>query len=106
MKLKINKAQLEAISKIGLILCIIAIIVQLFPSQNKFSYQFEIGKPWSYELITAAFDFPIYKNDHEIENEKKILLKDFNSYFSLVLLLKNQSCVSRKAKPIFRRIGA
>lgn len=81
MKLKINKSQLEAISKIGLILCVIAIIVQLFPSQNKFSYQFEIGKPWSYELITASFDFPIYKNEYEIENEKRILLKDFNSYF-------------------------
>jgi hypothetical protein len=56
--------------------------VQFFPSQNKFSYQFEIGKPWSYELITAAFDFPIYKNDHEIEKEKKLLLKNFGSYFN------------------------
>lgn len=81
MKLKINKPQLEAISKIGLIICVIAIIVQLFPGQNKFSYQFEIGKPWSYELITAAFDFPIYKNDHEIEQEKSLLLKNFSSYF-------------------------
>jgi len=83
MKLKINKTQLEVISKIGLIICIIAIIVQFFPGQNKFSYQFEIGKPWSYELITAAFDFPIYKNDHEIESEKKLLLKDFSIYFKL-----------------------
>jgi putative nucleotidyltransferase with HDIG domain len=82
MKLKITKQQLEAISKLGLIVCVIAIIVQFFPSQNKFSYQFEIGKPWSYELITAAFDFPIYKNDHEIEKEKKVLLKNFESYFN------------------------
>jgi len=82
MKLNITKQQLEAISKIGLILCVIAIIVQFFPSQNKFSYQFEIGKPWSYELITAAFDFPIYKNDHEIDKEKKLLLKNFGIYFN------------------------
>lgn len=81
MKLKISKYQLELISKLCLIICVIAIIVQLFPSHNKFTYQFEIGKPWSYELITAAFDFPIYKNDHEIENEKKQLLKDFSYYF-------------------------
>jgi len=54
MKLKINKQQLESITKLGLIISVIAIIVQFFPSQNKFSYHFEIGKPWSYELITAA----------------------------------------------------
>ncbi len=82
MKLKITKQQVEVISKIGLIVAVIAIILQFFPSQNKFSYQFEIGKPWSYELITAAFDFPIYKNDHEIEKEKNLLLKNFGSYFN------------------------
>ena len=82
MKLKITKQQVEVISKIGLIVAVIAIILQFFPSQNKFSYQFEIGKPWSYELITAAFDFPIYKNDHEIEKEKNVLLKNFGSYFN------------------------
>jgi len=81
MKLKITKQQLETISKIGLIISVIAIIVQFFPNQNKFSYQFEIGKPWSYELITAAFDFPIYKNDHEIETESKNLLRNFGGYF-------------------------
>lgn len=82
MKLKINKQQLESITKLGLIISVIAIIVQFFPSQNKFSHHFEIGKPWSYELITAAFDFPIYKNDHEIEKEKSVLLKNFRSYFN------------------------
>lgn len=82
MKLNISKLQLEAISKLGLIICIIAIILQLFPSQNKFSYQFEIGKPWSYELITANFDFPIYKNEHEIDKEKQQLLLNFSCYFN------------------------
>jgi len=82
MKLKITKQQVEVISKIALVIAVIAIILQFFPSQNKFSYQFEIGKPWSYELITAAFDFPIYKNDHEIEKEKNLLLKNFGNYFN------------------------
>lgn len=81
MKLKISKNHLELFSKFCLIISVIAIIVQLFPGQNKFTYQFEIGKPWSYELITAAFDFPVYKNEHEIDSEKKHLLKDFSNYF-------------------------
>lgn len=87
MKFKINKIQLESITKLGLIICVIAIIVQLYPSQNKFNYQFEIGKPWSYELMTASFDFPIYKNEHEIEQEKKVLLQQSSSYFKVDTLI-------------------
>lgn len=83
MKIKINQAQLQIITKSGLFLCIIGIIVQLFPTQNKFKYQFEVGKPWSYELITASFDFPIYKSEQQINKERAEILKDFTPYFQL-----------------------
>jgi len=82
VKLKIDKSKFDIISRIGLIICVIAVIVQFFPGQHKFSYQFEIGKPWSYELVTAAFDFPIYKNEKELEAERKQLLQNFNCYFN------------------------
>lgn len=81
MKFKISQKKLEYISKIGLFLCVIALIVQFFPTQNKFKYQFEIGKPWSYELITASFDFPIYKSDQQLNRERSELLKDIVPYF-------------------------
>ncbi len=81
MKLKINKNTLDFITKIGLFICVIAIIIQLFPSENTFKYQFEIGKPWSYELITASFDFPVYKNDFQIKSEKNEVLKNYIPYF-------------------------
>ncbi|HLP06052.1 MAG TPA: hypothetical protein VK152_11555 [Paludibacter sp.] len=76
MKLKITQSQLQNITKLGLFVCVIALIVQLFPSQNKFKYQFEVGKPWSYELMTAAFDFPIYKSESQIAKEQEEFLKD------------------------------
>ncbi|MDD2995990.1 MAG: HDIG domain-containing protein [Paludibacter sp.] len=59
----------------------IAIIIQLFPTENKFKYHFEIGKPWSYELITASFDFPIYKNEETILKETSELLKNYAPYY-------------------------
>ncbi|MDX9920058.1 MAG: HDIG domain-containing protein [Paludibacter sp.] len=59
----------------------IAIIIQLFPTENKFKYHFEIGKPWSYELITASFDFPIYKNEEIILKETAELLKNYAPYY-------------------------
>lgn len=83
MKLKINQNVLQNITRFGLFLCVIAIIVQLYPRENKFKYQFEIGKPWSYELITASFDFPIYKNEREITAEKDELLKSYTPYYQL-----------------------
>jgi len=83
MKLKITQTHLQNLTKIGLFLCVIAIIVQLYPTKNKFKYQFEIGKPWSYELITASFDFPIYKSEQQITKEREEILKNFTPYFQL-----------------------
>ncbi|MDP4240026.1 MAG: HDIG domain-containing protein [Bacteroidota bacterium] len=83
MKLKITQPQLKNISKVGLFVLLGAIIVMLYPSENKFKYQFEIGKPWTYELITATFDFPIYKSDQQIAKEKEEILKDYTPYFKL-----------------------
>lgn len=81
MNLKINKNNLDFITKIGLFLCVIAIIVQFFPRENTFKYQFEVGKPWSYELVTASFDFPIYKNDFQIKTERNEILKNYVPYY-------------------------
>lgn len=45
--------------------------VYLFPRYNNaFNYHFELGKPWGYELVTAEFDFPIYKTDDEIRQQQ------------------------------------
>jgi len=83
MRLKITQPQLQNISKIGLFALLVVLIVLLYPSENKFKYQFEVGKPWSYELITASFDFPIYKSDQQIAREKEEILKDYTPYFKL-----------------------
>jgi len=83
MQIKLTPIQQQHISRIGLFLCITAIIVVLFPKENKFKYHFEVGKPWSYELITASFDFPIYKNDQLVAKERDEILKDFTPYYKL-----------------------
>ena len=58
------------------------IIIYLFPKyDNTFAYYFEIGKPWGYELLTASEDFPIYKTDKELAEERNELLLDFAPCF-------------------------
>lgn len=59
----------------------VAIIVVLFPREGKFKYEFQKGKPWLHETLMAPFDFPIYKTDKQIQNEKDSILKFFNPYF-------------------------
>ncbi|MFV0472449.1 MAG: HD family phosphohydrolase [Paludibacteraceae bacterium] len=81
MKLKINNKTANNIFRIGLFIALVLLIVELFPHKNQFKYQYEVGKPWTYELITASFDFPVYKTKTQLEADKKTLLKNYSPYF-------------------------
>lgn len=59
------------------------IILALFPRQGKFRYNFTEGRPWQYGLLTAPFDFPIYKTDFEIKQEEDTIIKKFVPYFKV-----------------------
>jgi len=83
MKINFTPLQLQYIAKSALFICVIAIIVQLFPIESKFKYQFEVGKPWSYELITASFDFPIYKSEQQLKKEQEEILKEYTPYYQI-----------------------
>ena len=83
MKMKISDTQLQIFKISGLFACLTILIVLLYPAEDSFKYQFEIGKPWSYELMTASFDFPIYKNEQQIAHEKQEILKDFAPFYKI-----------------------
>lgn len=38
----------------------VTVIIGLMPRNDKHSYQYEMGKPWAYSLLTAPSDMPIY----------------------------------------------
>jgi putative nucleotidyltransferase with HDIG domain len=59
------------------------LILFLFPREGKFKYTFTEGRPWQYGLLTAPFDFPIYKTDAEIKKEQDTILNRFKPYFQL-----------------------
>lgn len=81
MKIKFGREIWQNILKGLIFIILIVIILQLFPDRKTFNYQFEIGKPWPYELITASFDFPVYKNNLQAEAEKQEILKNFTPYY-------------------------
>lgn len=59
----------------------VSVIVYFLPNEGKFNYQFDINKPWKYGLLQASFDFPIYKNDIQVQKEQDSILADYQPYF-------------------------
>ena len=60
----------------------ITLVTYFFPGEGKFRYSFQEGKPWKYGLLTAPFDFPIYKDETVIEQEKDSIMLGFQPIFS------------------------
>ena len=69
--------------------------VYLFPRYNNaFNYHFEVGKPWGYDLVTAEFDFPIYKTDAAIQREQQEAIRDITPCYIRTRELPNGIFVS------------
>ena len=61
----------------------IVLIVWFMPREEKFNYQFETGKPWKYGLLTAPYDFPIYKNAEAVARERDSLMAYYRPYVAV-----------------------
>ena len=73
---------LKTIVIIAVYLALTALTVYLFPRYNNaFNYHFEIGKPWGYDLVTAEFDFPIYKTDAEVLQQRQEAVQNITPCF-------------------------
>lgn len=59
----------------------ILFITYFFPRQGKFQYSFSEGRPWQYGLLTAPFDFPIYKSDAQFKAEQDSILSFYEPYY-------------------------
>lgn len=69
----------------------IILIVFFLPRQGKFKYEFQKGKPWMHADLIAPFDFPIYKTEAELFEERNAILKDFKPFFNLDATVVNSS---------------
>lgn len=75
---KILRTALRLIPFVGLAV----LSAVLFPRyNNSFRYHYEVGKPWGYDLVTAEFDFPIYKTSKQLDDEERQLLTTFAPCF-------------------------
>lgn len=68
--LSIPKAVAHNLKTLSSFLLVALLITLLTPGNTGFRYQFSKGKPWQYDLLTAPYDFPIYKSDAELSLEQ------------------------------------
>ena len=61
-----------------------ALCIYLCPRYtDSFTYHFEVGQPWGYGLVTAEFDFPIYKTDAQLQQEYDQVLEEYTPCYTL-----------------------
>lgn len=77
------KRRLNALFRLLIMLLICIITVYLFPKVGSFQYEYQKGMPWRYETLNAPFDFPIYKTDDELQEERKKVTQKQSPIFNL-----------------------
>ena len=84
MKITMNRT-LRITCQVLSLVALAAISLYLFPKYNTlFKYHFEVGQPWGYGLMTAEFDFPIYKTDEQLAEERANILSDYTPCYTFV----------------------
>lgn len=64
-----------------LFLLSILLITYFYPRTQKFQYSFSEGRPWQYSLLTAPFDFPIFKSAEQYQAEQDSILVFYEPYY-------------------------
>ncbi len=83
-KIDFSKKMLRRALRVLLFVGSVALVYECIPHQaTHFDRQFMLGKPWPHELLTAEFDFPIYKDESELKREQDSVMRHFVPYFAI-----------------------
>lgn len=87
----INRRILIAIGQISIFFAVVVLCAIMFPRRSEyFKYFYEVGKPWGYELLTAEKDFPVYKTEPALKEERAQVLRNYAPYYNIDLMLSQQ----------------
>lgn len=78
-----NKLLQSLVSRIVLVVLTVALIVALLPRSQGKMFHYDEGKPWMYGQLIAKFDFPIFKSEETLKNERDSIMKNFRPYFNV-----------------------
>ena len=71
----------DILIRTALVIATVAIVVWAMPQDNRSYYHVEKGKPWRYADFTAPYDFPVYKSESVIKEERDSALRQYEPYY-------------------------
>ena len=71
----------DILTRTILIIVTVTIVVWSMPHDSRSYFHVEQGKPWKYADFTAPFDFPIYKSESVIREERDSALRQYEPYY-------------------------
>ncbi len=79
--MRLLESRYSLFTRISIILLFIIVVFLLFPTERKFRYEFQKGKPWQHDDLIAPFKFPVYKLDEEYKRELDSIKQSIQFYF-------------------------
>lgn len=70
-------------ARIIIVTATMAAITWIIPSDTRSFFHVEQGKPWKYADFTAPFDFPVYKSDAVVKQERDSMMRLYEPYYNL-----------------------
>lgn len=86
----------HAVMRYAYIIATLLLIIALIPTNQKFKYDFELGKPWLYEDLFAPFAFAILKSEEDVSQERAAIINDFEPYYIVEEETMSKAIVSGK----------
>lgn len=71
------------ITRMLLVVMTVVLIVLFLPRSKGKMFHYDEGKPWMYGQLIAKFDFPVFKTDEALKQERDSILRHFQPYFNV-----------------------
>lgn len=68
--------------RLAIIICAVGLVVWAMPGDSRANFHSEQGRPWRYGDFTAPFDFPIYKSEARVKQERDSLMRQYEPYYN------------------------
>ncbi len=76
-----NSTKKEILFRIALFVAAAILIAYFYPDRDKIDYDYKVGRPWTYSLLTAPFDMPVMLDSATIKAKKDSIDKAFVPVF-------------------------
>ena len=79
---KLLGKRIRLVTQITIAICCIGAVAFFMPRNNVFTYTYSEEAPWNYGQIIAPFNFPIYKSNAQLAEERDSIAAHFEPYFT------------------------